>query len=97
VRRVLELPEDWAHLGGWIVVAVLVLAAGVFGYFIASPRPGYPAGAVRRVELVGDSDKADGHSLDAVLRPALRRDRLDELFLFVRTDRNDDLVRRKGR
>jgi hypothetical protein len=27
-------------LGGWIVVAALVLAAVVFGYFIAPPRRG---------------------------------------------------------
>jgi hypothetical protein len=51
-----------------------------------------------RVELVADHDKADGHSLDeAVLRCRVGRARLDEPFLFLRTNRHDDFVRRKGR
>jgi hypothetical protein len=32
-----------------------------------------------------------------MLRRALGRDRLDERFLFVRPNCNDDLVRREGR
>jgi hypothetical protein len=47
--------------------------------------------------LAADHDKADGHTLDAVLRCGVGRARLHEPFLFFRTNRNDDLVRRKGR
>ena len=47
--------------------------------------------------LGADDDVAHRHSLDAVLRCGLRRVRLDEPFLFVRTNRNDDFVRRKRR
>jgi len=50
-----------------------------------------------RLWLVADDDVAHRHSLDAVLRCGLRRVRLDEPFLFVRTNRNDDFVRRKRR
>ena len=50
-----------------------------------------------RLWLVADNDEAHRHSLDAVLRCGLRRVRLDEPFLFVRTNRNDDFVRRKRR
>ena len=60
-----------------------------------STRPSEAATA--RVELVPDHDIADGHSLEGVLRRAVGPDRLDEPFLFVRTNRNDDLVRRKSR
>ena len=50
-----------------------------------------------RLWLVADDDVAHRHSLDAVLRCGLRRVRLDAPFLFVRTNRNDDFVRRKRR
>jgi hypothetical protein len=51
-----------------------------------------------RPELATDHDKADGHSFDeALLRRGVGRARLDEPFLFLWTNRNDDLVRRKGR
>jgi hypothetical protein len=49
-------------------------------------------------ELLGDHDDADGHSLDvAVLRCGVGSARLDEPFLFLWTNCNDDFVRRKGR
>jgi hypothetical protein len=51
----------------------------------------------RPLWLVADYDVAHRHSLNAVLRCGLRRVRLDEPFLFVRTNRNDDFVRRKRR
>jgi hypothetical protein len=47
--------------------------------------------------LAADHNKADGYSLDAVLGRGVGRARLDEPFLFLRTNRNDDFVRRKGR
>jgi hypothetical protein len=48
--------------------------------------------------LTADHDKADGHSFDeALLRCGVGRARLDEPFLFFRTNRNDDFVRRKSR
>jgi hypothetical protein len=47
--------------------------------------------------LAADHNKADGYSLDAVLRCGIGRTRLDESFLFFRTNRNDNFVRRKGR
>jgi hypothetical protein len=50
-----------------------------------------------RLELAADHDVADGHSLEAVLRCGVGRDRFNEAFLFVRTNRNDDFVGRKGR
>lgn len=50
-----------------------------------------------RFELVRNHDIANGHSLDAALRRTLGRERLDESFLFVWANRNDDLVGRKGR
>ena len=47
--------------------------------------------------LLADHDKADRHSLDeAVLGCGVGRARLNEPFLFFRTDRNDDFVRLKG-
>jgi hypothetical protein len=49
------------------------------------------------VELASDDDVANGQSLDAVLRCAVGRDRFDEPFLFVRTNRNNDFVGWKGR
>ena len=49
------------------------------------------------VELAADHDVADGHSPEAVLRCGVGRDRFNEAFLFVRTNRNDDFVGRKGR
>jgi hypothetical protein len=49
-----------------------------------------------RLELVRDDDMADGHAFDAVLRRVLGRDQFDQPFLFVRPNRNDDLVGRKG-
>jgi hypothetical protein len=49
------------------------------------------------VELAADHDVADGHSLEAVLRCGVGRNRFNETFLFVRTNRNDDFVGRKGR
>ena len=52
---------------------------------------------IARVELGADHDKADGHSLEAVVWCAVGRDRLDEPFLFFWTNRNDDFVRGKGR
>jgi hypothetical protein len=48
-------------------------------------------------ELFADHDIPHRHSLDAVLRCGLGRVRLDASFLFVRTHRNDDFVRRKRR
>jgi hypothetical protein len=47
--------------------------------------------------LAADHNKADGYSLDAVLRCGIGRTRLDESFLFFRTNRNDNFVRWKGR
>jgi hypothetical protein len=47
--------------------------------------------------LAADHNKADGYSLNAVLRCGVGRIRLDEPFLFFRTNRHDDFVRRKGR
>ena len=51
----------------------------------------------RPAELAADHDKANGHSLKAVLWCGFGRDRLDEPFLFLRTNGNDDFVRRKSR
>ena len=49
-------------------------------------------------ELGGDHDNSDGHSLDvAVLRCGVGSARLDEPFLFLWTNGNDNFVRRKGR
>jgi hypothetical protein len=47
--------------------------------------------------LAANHNNADGYSLDAVLGRGVGSARLDEPFLFFRTNRNDDFVRGKGR
>lgn len=56
----------------------------------------YLAAIETRPSLISNHDVPDGHSVDAPLRCALGRDRLDEALLVIRTNRNDDLVGRKG-
>jgi hypothetical protein len=85
-----------------VLVRTPILTFRAIGVLRGIPGPGVPATALRkngegRLWLAADDDVAHRHSLDAVLRCGLRRVRLDEPFLFVRTNRNDDFVRRKRR
>jgi len=83
-----------------VSVRTPILTFRAIGVLRGIPGPGVPATAPRKngeLWLVADDDVAHRHSLDAVLRCGLRRVRLDEPFLFVRTNRNDDFVRRKRR
>jgi hypothetical protein len=85
-----------------VSVRTPILTFRAIGVLRGIPGPGVPATALRkngegRLWLAADDDVAHRHSLDAVLRCGLRRVRLDEPFLFVRTNRNDDFVRRKRR
>jgi hypothetical protein len=85
-----------------VSVRTPILTFRAIGVLRGIPGPGVPATAPRkngegRLWLVADDDVAHRHSLDAVLRCGVRRVRLDEPFLFVRTNRNDDFVRRKRR
>src|SRR5687768_2507710 len=82
-------------LGASFIASRLQRAVAASWTDVTALPAGEPAAA--RVALVPDHDIPDGRSREGVPRRAVGRDRLDEPFLFVGPNRNDDLVRRKAR